>query len=273
MVETNEAGNAEYGESMSAGSGLVSVANDAPKLSTEYDDVRKQILVSLKGLEDKSWDVSVLLEKVYERGLYTAWGYSSFEQYVNEEMGIQMRKAQYLVNIQKWSKLMPDSVKAWIREIGWTKARLLTSIVTVENASEWKAKIAGKTVIEIVDLIKGERQRLEAEEGEDGEGGNETTEEKPRNLNFKVFPAQEENIKRALEHAEGPAKSDKPGNLIDLICTEYMATNVGINTVGDYLRRYEKLSGLRIVAYDMEDSHIVYGEDFIVDIENSEDPK
>lgn len=263
-VEPNDAGSGDE-------TGLAIVGEDtteAPdEAEYEFKDLRRRVM-SLRAKTDESyWDLAVALEDVYERGCYRAWGFESWKDYVENEIDIHIRKAQFLVQIQKWINEMKPNVQAWIRAMGWTKARMLISVITAENAREWKARLDGKTVAEIDKMLK---EMKAAKDESESAGGADSSEDKPKSVNFKLFPLQLDNWTRAAELAMGPAESDKPGNLLDLICTDYIASNMTIRSIGDLLGKYEKTLGVRLVAYDEKKDRVVYGEDLIRQLDEEE---
>ena len=77
--------------------------------------------------------------------LFVAWGFTTFEKYVNEELGFSIRKAQSLRLI--WFRLevelkeLDEGLRARLLKLGWTKVRELTRILSLENAAEWVAKV------------------------------------------------------------------------------------------------------------------------------------
>jgi hypothetical protein len=52
---------------------------------------------------------------------------------------------------------------------------------------------------------------------------------------------------------------DRLGYLLDLISTEYLATNGGLATVQEYIGNVESVIGLKLIAYDPKTDQIVYG--------------
>lgn len=270
--EEKVTGNAEYenadGEPGPEGPALATVGADPEEGEYENKEIRQKILAILAETEDSTWALAVILETAYDQDMYLTWGFTSFKDYVANELGMHIRRAQYLVQLQEWFKKMPANIQKWVRGLGWTKARMLMHAVTVENAAEWKNKVAGKSVTEIDEMLKA------AKAGEVGGGGGEGGEdqgEKPLNKNFKLFPLQLENIDRALEKAGEISGSEKPGNNIDLICTEYLATNAGVDSIQDLLRKMEKMLGVRLVAYVPEDKSVAYGSDLIAQLAEEAD--
>jgi len=67
------------------------------------------------------------------------------------------------------------------------------------------------------------------------------------------------------------ADSEKPGHALDLICTDYLATNGAIDTVKEYLAKVEKQTGIRIMGYDMKNDVVVYGAELLDELEEVEE--
>ena len=56
---------------------------------------------------------------------------------------------------------------------------------------------------------------------------------------------------------------DRLGYLLDLICTEYLATNGALQTVQEYLANVESVIGFKLVAYDVERDAVAYGGEML----------
>ena len=227
------------------------------------DDVRRTILALRDKADESYWELAIALEECYEKAYYTAWGFARWQDYVEEELDWHIRKAQYLVRLQQWFNKMPDNIQKWVQGLGWTKARLLMNVVTVENAGEWRNKVAGKTVSEIEKLLKAERQLTGGGEGSDAGGESGGPEEKPTKKSFSLFPAQMANVNQAIEKAGEVAESDKEGHCLDLICTDYLAGNAGVDDFKSYFEAIERATGLAVVAYSRSDDALVFGGDFV----------
>ena len=269
MTEKNDevVENAEYADGENADeAGLAVVGADAGDGEYAHQDVRKKVLKLLALTETSTWDLSVILEEVYREDLYRGWGFDSFKEYAEKELDMKTRWSQILVQLQEWYRKLPQNIQKWIADIGITKARMLMGFVTVENAAEWKKKIAGKSVSEIKQMLKDAKGIDDGGEGGEGEGG----EDKALSKNFKLFPLQMQNVDMALAKSEEISNSDKSGNNLDLICTEFLATNAGIDSVQDHLRQQEKLLGVRLIAYVEESDQVVYGSDLIRDLEKKD---
>lgn len=235
----------------------------------EFAEIRDQV----KALKDKAdesyWDLAIILHKIYQEALYRKWGYGKWPEYIEEELDFSLRKAQQLVQLQEWFTKIPKNIQNWIKKLGYAKARRLVDRVTVENAAEWRNKVEGKTLAEINEIIKGASEDASLTTGEGG--GDANTSEKFKSMNFKLAPPQFENVDRALTKAKEMAESEKPGNALDLMATEFLSTHAGIDTIQEYLRSVEKNAGVRLVAYDEKEDSVIFGGDLINDLEGKDD--
>lgn len=244
--------NADGGGADTEGDGLATVG---AKDTGQHAEIREKVRALRSQAEETYWELSTVMHEVYQNSLYQAWGFDKWHDYVEQELDFTPRKAQYLIGIQDWFGKMPPNVQKWVRELGWSKAKELVGVVTAQNAAEWKKKIEGKSVREIIDMVKGSKVKGEGDGGEPGEGAEETS----KKMSFTLFPAQFENVERAVEKAKKMADSEKPGHAIDLICTDFLATNGAIDSVKDYLAKVEKQTGVGIVGYDLKNDVLVYG--------------
>lgn len=231
--------------------------------SSEHADIREKIKAHITGAEDEHWALSTLLWECYDAAMYTTWGFASWKEYVEKELDFQQRKAEYHTSVGKWFKNMPPNAQDWARGLGFSKVRLITGIVTPENIAEWRQKLDGKSFREIEDMMKGARDESG---GKSKDGDDDESENKLKNVNLKFFPEQHVNFTRATDIAKGMAESDKISHAVDLICTDFLATNGGIETVQDYLKKVEKATGVRLVGYDPAEDAVVYGGKLIQEL-------
>jgi len=83
---------------------------------------------------------------------------------------------------------------------------------------------------------------------------------------FMLAPTQQLNVLTALERASELTKSSKKGYNLDMICLDFLATNdfkaasQQAESRNTYLKKIEKLLGVRIIAVDAKDqSNVIYG--------------
>lgn len=259
--------------------GKLVVLGDEPKQGGN-EELRQQILDLKVKVEEDYWDLSVAMHKVYSKSLFMEWGFQAWRDYVEKELDFKIRKAQYLVGIQEWFGAMAPNVQEWVRKLGWTKARMLISVVNNDNAESWRKRLEGKSAVEVLEEI----QRGKGPSAGDGDDNTDNSfaaspgtgtapapiDEKPKKRSFSLFSAQDENVAAALEHAKKAAESDKDGHALDLICTDYLATNIPIASREDYLAKVEKHIGLRLVAFDAEKNAVVYGLELLDELDKQQ---
>jgi hypothetical protein len=243
----------------------------------EHAEIRKRVRDLKDRAQENYWALSIELVQVYDGDLYRSWGFDSWIQYVQEELDIDKRTAQYLVKVQKWLDRMTPQIRDWAKSLGWTKARMIMHVVDKSNATEWKHRLDGKTVKQIQDILDAEKEPsaepggVGGEPGDPGVGGE--TVERTRKRSFALYSEQDELVTKALNKAKEEAQSEREGNLLTLICTDYLANNTDIFSRDDYLKMVEKNLGIRIVAMQPNDDPdvqdpIVYGHDYLNEEEN-----
>lgn len=265
------------GQAPQAVGGTLAVVPKGEEGQEPHAEVRRQVLALRDKSEEDSWALAAVLAQVSEGAYYTGWSWPTWREYVEQEVDIHIRKAQMLCKLEKWLNGLPKNVQTWIRALGWTKARMLVGRVTAENADEWRHRVSGKTVAEIDKMLHADAEEAAADP--DKEGADATT-DRQTPMKFKLSPDQKRNVEHALEVAARAAETtveDRKGYLLDLICTEYLATNHDIKTVQEYLAQIERVIGLNLVAYDKKADEVVYGgallDEIAGDDEEAEDPE
>jgi len=150
-------------------------------------------------------------------------GFPSFDAFVLEKFGFQVRKAHYLISI--YTNLVDKQIP-WekVSNLGWTKLKDLAPILTLENLDDWVKKASNPTtVVELQAMIK-------AQQGE----GDATTESTKTTSNtvmmkFKLHNEQAEQINTALAKAKGELATDFDNVALAGICTGYLANASGVS--------------------------------------------
>ncbi len=217
--------------------------------------------------------------------IYTAWGFRSFADYAERELGLHQKKAERLRLI--WFKLeielkdLDPQLKERMVALGHSKVRELTRILTIRNAKDWVDRAEGLTYRQLFAAVQDEGRRLglaqalsdaekaeavaDASEGETALLPELAPVEERRRETFDLFPLQLANVRLALQKSMELGNTDKKGHALDLICTDFLATNDIMGGDLDkrlrYVAKIERTLGLRLVAIDPEATEIVYGLD------------
>lgn len=212
-----------------------------------------------------------------------SWGYENYVQWAEEELGLHKRKAERLKAI--WDHLhvtlggkLDRRTQKKIIALGWTKVRELIRVIDEHNAEQWVEMAEHLNYTELCAAI---RQALtDQEKGAQAAavGTNEEDEEDWRGadppkdadrfkmIHFNLTPEQKANVELAIERAKQMAESDRPGHCLDLICTDFLATNDfrkadDSDTPLRFLAKFERLLGKRLVVIDPNNWVIEYGLD------------
>lgn len=150
-------------------------------------------------------------------------GFPSFDEFVLEKFGFQVRKAHYLISI--YTNLVDKQIP-WekVSGLGWTKLKDLAPILTLENLDEWIAKAADPvTVKELQAMIKASQSNGDAST-ESGKTTSNTV-----IMKFKLHNEQAEQINTALAKAKGELTTDFDNVALAGICTGYLANASGVS--------------------------------------------
>lgn len=153
-----------------------------------------------------------VLSHIQAQGWYTP--YASFREYVEGEHGINYRRANYWVAI--YNDLASSGVSwAKVKHLGWTKLKELAPIMTKDNVAEWVEAVAGKTTLQIQEMVKSNQQSNAPKALEDQASKTVTTK------TFKVHQDQKETIEAALAKAREIMGTSVDTVALEHICIEF----------------------------------------------------
>jgi hypothetical protein len=262
---------------------------DPPKLSVvgrivkhtgreEGHKIRGKILKLKTQIDGARWELAESLFEVQggvdgEKKLFHLWGYTSWDGYVTAEVGTTVRTAQYLVGMYKKfaldvapvlgeeSQEKKEAFLAAVKELGWTKGRLLVKVITPENAIDWVERAGGMTTAELEEAIK-------VALGKGKSGGDDDDFER---MSFKLAEEQKAIVDKAMLLAKDMLDSEKKGHQISMICQDFYSTNAVQNADAKkksdiqraYLAKMGAIFGVHFVAIDRETGQVVHGKDFL----------
>lgn len=207
------------------------------------------------------------------RAVYFAWGYGNLYEYTLTELGLSEYKTKLLLRIWDTVQVRLQGIDPLLRhrlvQLGFTKNSFLVGVLDLKNVERWVDVAERCTVLTLQEHIRKMREDLKkrAAAGEEIESFpapnmNEVVELKRKNFAF--TPDRYDNVMLALQRAQEITNSTVPGYNLDLICTDFLATN-DFGKAHDpdmkfrLLRRLEALLGLRLVAVDPKKRDVVYG--------------
>jgi hypothetical protein len=163
------------------------------EIVTRSNIVRQDILAAASLIDESYQNLAKLLHETYDNGYYLRWGFENFKEYCEKEVGVQYRKARYLVGI---AEAIKDLGIEWddIEGIGWTKMRTLIPMLKEDGVvGDWLEIAKQYTVKELEALVKDAKLGFDI-----GSSGGD----KIVTLTFHMTPEQSEIITDALDTAK-----------------------------------------------------------------------
>jgi hypothetical protein len=225
-------------------------------------EIRDYIRELKQAVDDSYAEISELLFYIYNDRLFSQWGFETFASYVENELGMKIRKAQYLLSIYYWFKVELSDEDVWnkIKPLGWSYAKELVGVVNKDNVDEWINKAKSMSVM---DLATETRRHILVSSGRGVEA--DRIPDKHR-VTLTMTQDMYNNFVLATDKLKKKMNTDNVSYIVDMIITQFLATELDESGVlfDVILRSLEKYYNLKVVA--IKDANIVYGKDFVEDI-------
>lgn len=225
--------------------------------------IRHRIEYVTKTIDDSYFELAGLLFRAFDLGAHQAWGYTKWKDYIEEELGMSIRKAQFLMSIWNWFyiEIKDKNVREKIKGIGWTKVKEMVGVVDESNIDEWAEKAKNENA---TDFAKACREVKGGGTGSDCSTENNNESESIKKLTFTLMGDQYNSVDDALNLAKEMTDSDKSGNLITLICVDFLTSNIFAQSKKDemrelFLSKIEDLMDINIIAHSRSGGGLVYG--------------
>ena len=230
-------------------------------LTRAEEELRKEARSLVHEIEHKYWDLGRVLYDVYdgvpggyqgllkgkgsnaERSeLFRKWGYTSFGDYVEKEVGIRKRTAENLRYAYFWfevSQKMPEEVISRLISIGRSKVYLLAGVADINSITLWIDKARTLTFEELKKAIHAAKAVAAAKPSEPGEvkgdakasgvpdleGKSLPKPEEMSTFQAGLFEGQKKTCDAAFERAQSISNSEKKGHNLELICQDFLQNN------------------------------------------------
>jgi hypothetical protein len=199
---------------------IVATAHTVENLDKDHAFSMARELIEQEGKND--FVLGGILSRIQEAGFWENQGYESFRKFVEDDLSMGYRKAVYLIGI--YNGLVESGVP-WdaVKELGWTKLKELSGILTIDNVIDWVAKAKDMTVLQLQEAIKASKGIVT----DDGTGEITGEVQNLSTVTFKVHEDQKAIVLEAIEKAKGDIKSEFPAVAMTHICTSYLETSTG----------------------------------------------
>lgn len=208
--------------------------------------VRQDIIAAALRIDESYQELAKLLHETHDNGYYIRWGYENFKDYVEGELGVQYRKARYLVGI---AQVIKDLEVKWedVEGVGWTKMRTLIPILKEQGIGDWFELAKQYSVKELESLVKDAKLGFDIT----ATGGDRIV-----TLTFKMTPEQSEIITEALDSAKKAAETQDNVLALEQMAFDYvMQAGDGPEKVSleSLISFAEKQYGVDLQVVDRED--------------------
>lgn len=240
---------------------------DAESLRANLRNLRKQIEDGYVAFAKLLW--KAINGKVESDPLYQVWGYATFDDYAESELGMKRGKAYYLAQI--WGELHVNAQipEAKIAEIDWSHAKQLAPLaksggLTAENIDHWIKKAKLNPVHQFTEDVKAAAKAHVS--------GTANPPEVVHRITVGLYEEQYNNFLAAVEGAKKIAESEKLGHLIDCICTEFNAQYAGspkidrVKSIKRYASMIERAFSVRVIVLDPSTDKVLAGKDVVKDL-------
>jgi hypothetical protein len=196
--------------------------------------VRRDLLRLTTDINVHTFDVAELLNLVQEGRLYLKWKFESFADYAEQELGLKVRKAEYLSRIVRVCRECGIK-RADYEPAGVTKLRLITTLNTEEKFFDTVEKKLVPMVECITDLVaeapelstKEIEERVAHLKGQDGDNSMVTksysvTRSCYENTVKRCFEVIRRHLGSAGRDGTGVALEYSDGAVIEALCAEYL---------------------------------------------------
>jgi hypothetical protein len=215
-------------------------------------EVLREEIKKVSTVIDKSFiRLAELLYEAKQNLYYRDWGYLSFKDYVQYEVGMSDRKGESLVEI--WDRAMhlgvdPDRLK----NMGWVKARHILRVATSDTFEEWAEKAETLRVNELVSEI--------AVAKDTGVVGKEISADKTVTIKLVMNETESRIVTSAIEEAKTITQSDNIALAIVTICEDWI-TQAGVVPMAlnldDRIAFLEKMYNVKLEVTKLNENAVV----------------
>jgi len=222
------------------------VVKKKPVAKVEPDLIAKSATVIEKLTKDKAFamvtqllddsdfnlfKVGGALAVIQDNGWYNDEGFSSLKEFVESRYDMEYRKAMYWIAIYK---ALVESGVPWtsVKGLGWSKLRLIASVLTLENVDEYVELAKDMTQRQLAEYVKSQKKgSLDSNKTDDD--SEPTTQQavadakKVTTMTFKVHEDQKEIIREAIDTAKNDADTEFDTVALEAICMSYISGNGG----------------------------------------------
>lgn len=174
---------------------------------------------------------------------YKKWNFDTFEDYVDKELGLEIRTVQVWISILNKFVFQAGVDEEKLKGSAWSKVAVTVPVVNKKNAVQWLEKAEKLSQKKLQHVVKN---TLEGKKEGDGP--------EMDILTFHVTLDEKKTIMKALEAVAKIAQNQRPGHLLEMICLHFLGDHIDQRR-DEYVRmigRIEQLFHVKILGIDKE---------------------
>ena len=212
---------------------------------TRSDEVREELLNVQGEIRKLNADLSKLLHESFTNAYYIKWGYDSFKDYVETEVGLKYSYVSLLLAMVE--KILKHKIP-WdkVAEIGVSKMRIITTVMDDGNMKELLRKAKETSRTQLTETVKKYRSTLSV-----------TGADKAITLSVKLDDDQAAIVMGAIEKAKELRETDSISIALEHISYEWVMQyeDEGAKKVAleDVIAWAEKVYGVKLVPEGPQD--------------------
>jgi len=216
------------------------------------------------------------LDFIIEEKKYSDWGFDSFKEYCESEIGMPAPQAYEYVKIFRSLRDNTPLSNEQMGSISTTKANNLKKLADAgllqekEKADEWLEHAQDLTLKQVKEQVDRALETASL----DRDAPPPSPDHPVKILHFPLFPEQLDVWEQAQSRARTIAESDKPGHILTCICTAFNAEawDGRQESLAKLCMTLERTFGIKLIAFEPgEDSRVLYGESALSALAAEED--
>lgn len=221
------------------------------QLQSGSGEIRNRLQELKTTIERTYLEMAELLNRVRQDKLFVEWGFDSFENYVEQELGYKRRKAFYILSV--WRVLHGECglTEEQLQAIDFSKAREIARVADQGNIAAWLEKAGSMSARELADEVSKASSKVKG------------TKEPSYRWVCALTDDQREHVEATLDRAaEVIGKEKGKGAMLDLICMEFQSSALSKDNSDEWLEWHlenlQRVLKVRLSAWRGDE--MIFGE-------------
>jgi len=246
-----------------------------PSTGLSSEELRNEIIKDYESIQTSYFGLCCKLYEAWKNNKFTSWGYGTWKEYLQGELGLKVAKANYLKKI--WVNLgdKPE-LRDKLKPFGWDKVKELERVITLENADFWIEKAKHVSCEELKKEVKTHLKNMVPDDAKgmlekEGEVRGTPIETQLHSHTFQFQYDSKGIVLSACEKVQNETGANSAESLA-LICADYMGSSPE-NPEGDrvehvlaMIKKYEKHLPMKFIVLNTVTNELVHGAQTMTDL-------